>query len=69
MDTNNNVKFRSWPIGAAVTQHKTQMLRQLQRPNNGIKFTGAPSGAKTTVPQKVNPVKTMKFPAMNLTTS
>ena len=55
MDTNNNVKFRSWPIGAAVTQHKTQTLRQLQRPNNGIKFTGTPSGAKTTVPQKQKP--------------
>ena len=69
MDTNNNVKFRSWPIGAAVTQHKTQMLRQLQRPGGGIKFTGVPSGAKTTTPQRVSPVKTMKFPAMNLTTS
>lgn len=68
MDT-NKVKFRSWPIGAAVTQHKTQLMRQQQRPFEGVRFTGTASGAKTTVPHRVSPVKTMKFPAVNLTSS
>lgn len=67
--TTNPVKFRSWPIGAAVTQHKTQIMRQLQRPFEGNRFTGTNSGAKTTIPDRLNPIKTMKFPSMNLTST
>lgn len=63
------VNLKSWPIGAAVNQHKTELMRKLQKLTPKPQTTGFSSGVQSSVPEKLEPIKTMKFPSINLTST